>query len=184
MYRWQSDDSDLFFLFYKHFHNTLKTYISDSPHDMTVLTMLPGYMYLATYFSGKIDSLIQRKVLSVTHVTASSVQNSLYSAVNDTNTFTSVAQYEENDRSSCSVFQSGKPKTLEMATRKFAECMVWCVSDTDLYHGMLNVWLRSAINKTRLTETEQVYCLIDFIEQIILELQRQAISLFQYSQAH
>lgn len=170
--RWQSDDSELFFSFYKYYHTTLNTYIAasydngDDNNDNILLTKLPGYMYLATYFSGKIGSLIQRQVLSVTNVTQSTMQKSITAAaiINETNAFNSVVQCEnsqmdnQNERLHFSVFQSGKPKPLEIATRRYAECLLKCITTTDLYSGMLNVWLRAAINKTRLTEAEQVYC--------------------------
>jgi hypothetical protein len=55
----------------------------------------------------------------------------------------------------------GKPKPLDIATRRFAECMVWCSIASDpggLYRDMMNIWIRSAIKRTVLTEVEQVYC--------------------------
>ncbi|KAI8096494.1 uncharacterized protein BX664DRAFT_60295 [Halteromyces radiatus] len=73
--RWQSDDSELFFSFYRHYHVTLKTYVTavyptiykyDLQERNTMLAVSPGYTYLAAYFAGKIDSLLHRRLHSVT----------------------------------------------------------------------------------------------------------------------
>lgn len=162
IYRWQSDDSELFFLFYKHYHNTLKTYIgvaSDTQCNNEVLARLPGYVYLASYFAGKIESLIQRQIISVTNATTVTISSPWITS--ETNAIVSVVQcnserLEQADRLS---YQSGKPVQLEIATKRYAECIVWCIMDSyHLYKNMLNIWLRAAIKKTRLVEAEQVYC--------------------------
>lgn len=121
-----------------------------------ILSISPGYMYLASFFSGKIESLLRREILSVTNGTeyrpTNYTNNSLLSLAN-------VQMINEISYHGMNAF--GKPKPLDIATRRFAECMVWCVmaSDPDgLYQNMINVWIRSTIKKTVLTDVEQIYC--------------------------
>ncbi|CAG8723393.1 6753_t:CDS:2, partial [Cetraspora pellucida] len=75
--RWQSDDSELFFSFYKHYHIVLKSYIisylstSTSPKLMTPpfqYATAPGYVHLASFFLLKIESLIHRNIHTITTV--------------------------------------------------------------------------------------------------------------------
>ncbi|KAI8338005.1 hypothetical protein BC941DRAFT_424335 [Chlamydoabsidia padenii] len=83
--RWKSDDSELFFSFYRHYHTIIKTYIMagyPSTHKYslhqtnTMLAVSPGYMYFASYFAGKIDSLLHRRLHSVTTTVSSVDKNS------------------------------------------------------------------------------------------------------------
>jgi hypothetical protein len=121
-----------------------------------ILAISPGYMYLASFFAGKIDSLLHREIISVTNATEYRPTN------HTTNSFLSLDNVQMVDEISSNGMNAyGKPKPLDIATRRFAECMVWCsiASDSDgLYYDMINIWIRSAIKKTVLTEVEQVYC--------------------------
>lgn len=77
MYRWQSDDSELFFSFYKHYHVVLKLYLTPylsalrSSEFMTPpshYVTAPGYIHLASFFLLKIESLIHRNIHTITTV--------------------------------------------------------------------------------------------------------------------
>jgi hypothetical protein len=138
----------------------------------------PGYMYFASFFAGKVDSLINREIHSVTTVVDQqlAVNNSkkisfLSSTIapvdnipmiDETRPFISNSGY--NDYTAAKAHHNtptGKPKPLEMATKRYAECMTWCIVAADpsgLYHDMINVWIRFAIKRTTLTEAEGVYC--------------------------
>ncbi|KAI9273919.1 hypothetical protein EDC94DRAFT_593188 [Helicostylum pulchrum] len=197
--RWKSDDSELFFSFYRHYHSTLKSYVMavhpiihrQQLHQRNAILMVsPGYMYFASFFAGKVDSLINREINSVTtvvdqqmatnNVKKNSFLSSTIAPVDNISMIDETKPFMEgyNDYTAAKAHYNtptGKPKALEMATRRYAECMTWCIVAADpvgLYHDMINVWIRFAIKRTVLTEAEGVYCLLDFIEQTILELQK------------
>lgn len=133
----------------------------------------PGYMYLATFFAGKVDSLINREIHSVTTaVDQQLVANKKISflsstiapvdnipMIDETRPFISTGDYTAAKAHHNT--PTGKPKPLEMATKRYAECMTWCIVAADpsgLYHDMINVWIRFSIKRTMLTEAEGVYC--------------------------
>lgn len=172
--RWESDDSELFFSFYRHYHVALKTSIIARYNNMCqfrlhqrnlILTISPGYMCLASYFASKLHSLTQREICSVTNgrvgTSNSNDKNSFFvsSTLSPINNIQLI-----NEPGDCkSMFSSviGKPKPLVMATKRYAECMAWNTIAADpsgLYHDMINVWLRTIIKKTVLTNAEQVFC--------------------------
>ncbi|KAL0093807.1 hypothetical protein F4703DRAFT_1831751 [Phycomyces blakesleeanus] len=73
--RWKSDDSELFFSFYRQYHATLDTFISavfPTLHQQTLhqrnsmLAVSPGYVYIVSFFTSKVDSLLHREINSVT----------------------------------------------------------------------------------------------------------------------
>lgn len=136
----------------------------------------PGYMYFASFFAGKIDSLINREINSVTtvvdqqmamnNVKKNSFLSSTIAPVDNISMIDETRPFMEgyNDYTAAKAHYNtptGKPKALEMATRRYAECMTWCIVAADpvgLYHDMINVWIRFAIKRTVLTEAEGVYC--------------------------
>ncbi|ORZ03362.1 hypothetical protein BCR43DRAFT_46463 [Syncephalastrum racemosum] len=220
--RWQSDDSELFFFFYRHYHSTLKLYVKGAyPHveqctsiqRNALLSLSPGYMYLAAYFAGKIDALLHREIHSVTTVLHCSQQNanSAGSATNSewhnrpatasgnksmpndpdmmtvvnkplisTPTSTTTPAIIANGDNHAQHQQQrmarnpSKPRPLDAATHKYAECMAFCVTMADpqgLYYNMVNIWLRAVVKRTNFMVAESVFCLLDFIEVLILEMQ-------------
>ena len=205
--RWQSDDSDLFFSFYRHYHATLgsmlvRAYPSVSTQELhrrnMFLASSPGYVYFAAYFADKINSLLKRQLHQVTTVLhqqcpltttlATGIQqqpspSSVWTPTTAPTTTTSV----ENERLANPVMSmditkndsppppppppppqqqqqqqmvaGGKPRALEIATRKYAECMIGCATRSHgVFHDMLNVWIRSIIKRVSLTATEAVFC--------------------------
>ncbi|KAG2234425.1 hypothetical protein INT48_007173 [Thamnidium elegans] len=183
--RWKSDDSELFFSFYRHYHSTLKSYVTavhpiinrQQLHQRNAILMIsPGYMYFASFFAGKVDSLINREINSVTtvvdqqmamnNVKKNSFLSSTIAPVDNISMIDETRPFIEgyNDYTTAKAHYNtptGKPKALEMATRRYAECMTWCIVAADpigLYHDMINIWIRFAIKRTVLTEVEGVYC--------------------------
>lgn len=147
----------------------------------TLLINLPGYMYFATFFACKIDALIHRELNSVTTVRCQERQQIFQKPIkfspSSISIGDSVAVIDEaksfmlSHGNSCDdynlsdkAYQStltGKPKALIMATKRYAECIVWCIVEADyqgLYLDMLNVWLRFSVKRTVLTEAGEVYC--------------------------
>ncbi|CAO3688303.1 unnamed protein product [Umbelopsis vinacea] len=197
--RWQSDDSELFFAFYKHYHLVLKEYLqranlaipclNTTKHKTTMLSIAPAYVFLAAFFQGKIDSLLHREINSVTTI----VQWDSNGVPKDTTHQTAIGM--ENDPSfeaSTNISNSssddgrpistyigssppppganyGKPKVLELATRRYAECVVKSVlcCDQGSFHGMADVWVRAAIKRTKLCAVESIFCLFDLLEMIV-----------------
>ncbi|KAI9264251.1 hypothetical protein BDA99DRAFT_51795 [Phascolomyces articulosus] len=84
---------------------------------------------------------------------------------------------------------NGKPKGLDSAARRYAYCLTSCAIDPSgsasesnsrhqnkfdiiAYQDMINVWLRSITKSVSWTSPESVFCLIDFFENVINELQK------------
>ncbi|CEP11861.1 hypothetical protein [Parasitella parasitica] len=193
--RWESDDSELFFSFYRHYHAILGTFMKARYSDMSqfrlhrrnlILTVCPGYMCMASYFASKLHLLTQREICSVTNggvgTNTSNISNTAFmpSTLSPMDNVQLINEPTTSD--SKSEFNSvvGKPRPLVMATKRYAECMAWntIVADPDgLYNDMVNVWLRAVIKRTVLTSAEQVFCLIDLLEQTLLELQKFPVEL-------
>lgn len=205
--RWQSDDSELFFTFYKKYHHVLSRYTSivypeTSNYQLhqrnAIVINLPGYMYFATFFACKIDALIHRELNSVTTIRCQEQQQIFKKPVSFSPLSISIGDsiavideaklfmpshensyddYSLSDKAYQSIL-TGKPKALIMATKRYAECIIWCISEANhqgLYLDMLNVWLRFSVKRTILTEAGEVYCMIDFLEQVVLELQSHSL---------
>ncbi|CAO3634770.1 unnamed protein product [Cunninghamella blakesleeana] len=203
--RWQSDDSELFFSFYRHYHVTLKTYITNAFPSMNklnlqqrnlILSISPGYLFLASYFSGKIEALLHFKLNSVTTTTPTNTKNnnennnsssnqqqpnimdsneSIISICVNNNNYNKNQQSQKVQNNNNNASSSGKPNILEVATRRYSDCLVWCVvisESNGLFHDMVNIWLRTMIKSTNMMNIESVYCLLDFIETVILDIQK------------
>ncbi|KAI7857858.1 hypothetical protein BDC45DRAFT_602945 [Circinella umbellata] len=88
---------------------------------------------------------------------------------------------------------TGKPKGLDSATRRYAYCLTSCAIDPagsssdnsgrnhhhhkntfdiTAYQDMINVWLRAITKTISWTSPESAFCLIDFFENVIIELQK------------
>ncbi|CAG8584763.1 6060_t:CDS:10 [Dentiscutata erythropus] len=212
--RWQSDDSELFFSFYKHYHIVLKSYIisylstSTSPKLMTPpfqYITAPGYVHLASFFLLKIESLIHRNIHTITTViqfeharNTSNFANSTPSAtripdmmnpdasaigmgsyagigmvgnsINNEIANDSVAlEASMNGMGGAAGVNTGKPKVLEMAGRRFVETMVSIV-ENGIFQEMCNVWVKAVVKRTNLYDVEGVFCLLDFIDTLVMEL--------------
>lgn len=179
--RWTSDDSELFFLFYRYYHAALKMYMTARYPNLSqlrlyqrnlLLSVSPGYLCLASYFASKLHLLTQREICSVTNGAVGTTNNSkgncfTASTLSPTNNIqlineptTTTTGPGKNMLTSSSII--GKPKPLIMATKRYTECMAWntVAADPDgLFHDMVNVWLRAVIKKTVLTNPEQVFCM-------------------------
>ncbi|CAG8537061.1 6232_t:CDS:10, partial [Ambispora leptoticha] len=170
--RWQSDDSELFFSFYKHYHVVLKNYLS--PHLSSLATSTtattspsskflsnpvnyittPGYLHLSAFFLNKIESLVHRNI----------------------HTITTVIQFEHPRNVSGGAMAGaggGNSMTgggvLEMAGRRFVETLVSIV-EHDIYEDMCNHWIKAVVKKTNMYDVEGVFCLLDFLDTLIMEL--------------
>ncbi|KAI8071380.1 hypothetical protein BC940DRAFT_294314 [Gongronella butleri] len=73
--RWQSDDSELFFWFYRHYHVTMQSYLLQActcglsvAQRHGVLVCAPGYAYLAGYVGSKMQALLNMQLYSVTTI--------------------------------------------------------------------------------------------------------------------
>ncbi|EPB87912.1 hypothetical protein HMPREF1544_05319 [Mucor circinelloides 1006PhL] len=192
--RWTSDDSELFFSFYRHYHATLKIYMAARYPNLSqlrlyqrnlLLCVSPGYLCLASYFASKLHLLTQREICSVTNggVGANNSKNNFFTAstLSPTNSIQLINEPTTGHGKPAFISSViGKPKPLMMATRRYTECMTWntIAADPDgLYHDMVNVWLRAVIKRTVLTNPEQVFCLFDILEQTVLELQKFPVKL-------
>ncbi|KAI8641351.1 hypothetical protein BD408DRAFT_418368 [Parasitella parasitica] len=190
--RWESDDSELFFSFYRHYHVILSTYIKARYPDLSrfrihrrnlILTVCPGYMCLASYFASKLHLLTQRQICSVTNGgiginSSSSGTNFVPSTLSAMDSVQLINEPDDCKPAFISVV--GKPTPLAVATKRYAECMTWNTIAADpngLYNDMVNIWLRTVIKKTVLTSAEQVFCLIDLLEQTVLEVQKFPVEL-------
>ncbi|RHZ75234.1 hypothetical protein Glove_216g152 [Diversispora epigaea] len=228
--RWQSDDSELFFSFYKHYHVVLKSYLapylatlaaSKSMTPPSHYVTAPGYIHLASFFLLKIESLIHRNIHTITTViqyehskngdiihnnvmpNISGVSNpmnadavavemgSSYTGTNNKNNNNNnnnkSAINNNNENSNISNGNANinglvnnvtpivsnpyneKPKALEMAGRRFVETMVSIV-ENGVFQEMCNVWIKTVVKKTNLYDVEGVFCLLDFIDTLIIEL--------------
>lgn len=176
--RWTSDDSELFFLFYRYYHTVLKTYMTARYPNLSqlrlyqrnlLLSVSPGYLCLASYFASKLHLLTQREICSVTNGGVGTSNNSksnsfTASTLSPTDNIQLINEPAATEHGNTSMLISsiiGKPKPLVMATRRYTECMAWntVAADPDgLFHDMANVWLRAVIKKTVLTNPEQVFC--------------------------
>ncbi|KAK4511749.1 Cytochrome oxidase assembly [Mucor velutinosus] len=194
--RWTSDDSELFFLFYRYYHATLKVYMTARYPNLPqlrlyqrnlLLSVSPGYLCLASYFASKLHLLTQREICSVTNGGIGTNNNSksnffTASTLSPTDNIQLINEPATTGHVKTMFTSSiiGKPKPLIMATRRYTECMAWntVAADPDgLFHDMVNVWLRAVIKKTVLTNSEQVFCLFDILEQTVLELQKYPVQL-------
>ncbi|RIA81284.1 hypothetical protein C1645_790746 [Glomus cerebriforme] len=210
--RWQSDDSELFFSFYKHYHVVLKSYLaSHFTKSGSVKTITPpfeyitapGYIHLASFFLLKIESLIHRNIHTITTViqfehprggnTNNVIQGGSGGISNGINPNATaigmgsiagasvdggiVANAEANGSVALGGgvtvgaigVNSGKPKVLEMAGRRFVETMVSIV-ENGFFQEMCNIWIKAVVKKTNMYDVEGVFCLLDFIDTLIIEL--------------
>lgn len=226
--RWQSDDSELFFAFYKHYHVVLKEYMhqthigappysnvsnimvppssvvpntkvpasSDMPKTM-VLSAAPAYVFLAAFFQEKIDSLLHREINSVTTIVqwdsngiprdshlhpGQDEDPACESRPNLTCTSTSdderpISSFISNSPPP-SGSNHGKPKVLELATRRYADCMVKSVlcCERGTFHGMADVWIRTAIKRTKLSAVESIFCKLPVDNTVVVHIPMQILN--------
>lgn len=51
--------------------------------------------------------------------------------------------------------------------------MIWCATRSHgVFHDMLNIWIRSIIKRVSLTATEAVFCLLDFLDVVLVGLDK------------
>nr|CAG8445415.1 12900_t:CDS:10 [Entrophospora candida] len=67
------------------------------------------------------------------------------------------------------ISNSGKPKVLETASKRFVETMV-AIVENGYFQEMCNVWIKAVVKKTNMYDAESVFCLLDFIDTLIVEL--------------
>ncbi|KAH7048817.1 hypothetical protein BKA57DRAFT_505092 [Linnemannia elongata] len=204
--RWQSDDSELFFAFYRHYHHCLSQYLeaplqriqaggwATSAITPKVYAGAPGYLYLSAFFLTKIEGLVHREIHPVTTIVQfePNAANGNGAAERD-RAMASVATGEfpgtaappavkanGDGKDSNGGPTNGKPKVLDMASRRFVETIVAIMEDHgNIYGAMLDIWIKAVVTKTSVYDVESVFCLLDFLDMLIAELEsRECIRLY------
>ncbi|ORZ00315.1 hypothetical protein BCR43DRAFT_485001 [Syncephalastrum racemosum] len=171
--RWQTSDRALYILFYQRYHTYLQSYIAKIPKASlipsirqrnAILAASPAYLHLAAYMANRVSALLQKEnpnadlLVSIGEPTSNNGSRtpleSYYSSV-----------YQQ---------QHTKPRSIDAATRRYAYCLAWCSFEVngDLFQDMINVWIRCIARDVRWPDAKGIYCLIDFIDIFIGELQR------------
>ncbi|KAG0328624.1 hypothetical protein BG004_002500 [Podila humilis] len=225
--RWQSDDSELFFAFYRHYHHCLAQYLEAPLHRLQaggwatsaiapkVYAGAPGYLYLSAFFLTKIEGLVHREIHPVTTIVQFEPNsgNGANGAVDRDRAMASVATGEfpgtaappavklsngsdgnnnnsddrkdnnnnsNNNNNNGAQSATGKPKVLDMASRRFVETIVAIMEDHgNIYGAMLDIWIKAVVTKTSVYDVESVFCLLDFLDMLIAELEsRESIRLY------
>ncbi|KAF9938093.1 hypothetical protein BGZ65_000475 [Modicella reniformis] len=207
--RWQSDDSELFFAFYRHYHHCLSQYLetplqriqaggwASSAITPKVYAGAPGYLYLSAFFLTKIEGLVHREIHPVTTIVqfepngngnGLGAERDRVMASVATGEFPGTAAPvvklanggDSGKDSTNSGATTGKPKMLDMASRRFVETIVAIMEDHgSIYGAMLDVWIKVVITKTSVYDVESVFCLLDFLDMLIAELEsRDGIRLY------
>ncbi|KAG0257063.1 hypothetical protein DFQ27_005305 [Actinomortierella ambigua] len=222
--RWQSDDSELFFAFYRHYHRCLSQYLlplvqkiqaggwAKTAISPKVYASAPGYLYLSAFFLTKIEGLVHREIHPVTTIVQfePSAANGNGAASDRDRVMASVATGEYPGTTAPppaiglannggaggqggqdgagggetgtrgSKENQGKPKVLDTASRRFVETIVVIMEDQgDIYGAMLDIWIRVVVTKTSVYDVESVFCLLDFIDMLITELEgREGLRLY------
>ncbi|KAF9402647.1 hypothetical protein BGX21_009310 [Mortierella sp. AD011] len=179
--RWQSDDSELFFAFYRHYHHCLARYLelplqriqaggwATSAIAPKVYAGAPGYLYLSAFFMTKIEGLVHREIHPVTTIVQAEL-NPVNGANERDRAMASIATGEfpgsaappavklpgsnggadtGKDNGNGGGPATGKPKVLEMASRRFVETIVAIMEDHgNIYGAMLDIWIKAAVTKT------------------------------------
>ncbi|KAI1315832.1 hypothetical protein EDD11_000327 [Mortierella claussenii] len=210
--RWQSDDSELFFAFYRHYHYCLSQYLeaplqrmqagglSTSAIAPKVYAGSPGYLYLSAFFLTKIEGLVHREIHPVTTIVQfepNAANGSGNVSAERDRVMASVATGEFPGTGAPPAVRlpggadagkdgnnggsaTGKPKVLDMASRRFVETIVAIMEDHgNIYGAMLDIWIRAVVTKTSVYDVESVFCLLDFLDMLIADLEsRESIRLY------
>ncbi|KAK3814739.1 MAG: hypothetical protein J3R72DRAFT_54460 [Linnemannia gamsii] len=205
--RWQSDDSELFFAFYRHYHHCLSQYLeaplqriqaggwATSAITPKVYAGAPGYLYLSAFFLTKIEGLVHREIHPVTTIVQfePNAANGNGAAERDramasvatgefpgTGAPPSVKANGDGKDGSNGGSTTGKPKVLDMASRRFVETIVAIMEDHgNIYGAMLDIWIKAVVTKTSVYDVESVFCLLDFLDMLVAELEsRESIRLY------
>ncbi|CAJ0632569.1 5667_t:CDS:10 [Entrophospora sp. SA101] len=180
--RWQSDDSELFFSFYKHYHIVLKSYLN-IPNSIAFKSMTPpfeyiiapGYIHLASFFLLKIESLIHRNIHTITTVIQfeqprgnlnNSGNNSSNNNSNNISPTTNTINIDATAIGMGSLPATNIGVMLEVASKRFVETMV-AIVENGYFQEMCNVWIKAVVRKTNMYDIEG---LLDFIDMLIVEL--------------
>ncbi|KAF9900175.1 hypothetical protein EC991_007808 [Linnemannia zychae] len=205
--RWQSDDSELFFAFYRHYHHCLSQYLeaplqriqaggwATSAITPKVYAGAPGYLYLSAFFLTKIEGLVHREIHPVTTIVQfePNAANGNGAAERD-RAMASVATGEFPGTAAPPAVKAngdgkdganggsttGKPKVLDMASRRFVETIVAIMEDHgNIYGAMLDIWIKAVVTRTSVYDVESVFCLLDFLDMLVAELEsRECIRLY------
>ncbi|KAF8938679.1 hypothetical protein BGZ58_000355 [Dissophora ornata] len=210
--RWQSDDSELFFAFYRHYHHCLSQYLeaplqriqaggwATSAITPKVYAGAPGYIYLSAFFLTKIEGLVHREIHPVTTIVQfepNSANGPGLGAAERDRAMASVATGEFPGTAAPPAVKlpssadagkdganggstTGKPKVLDMASRRFVETIVAIMEDHgNIYGAMLDIWIKAVVTRTSVYDVESVFCLLDFLDMLIAELEsRECIRLY------
>ncbi|KAG0357904.1 hypothetical protein BGZ54_000130 [Gamsiella multidivaricata] len=210
--RWQSDDSELFFAFYRHYHHCLSQYLevplqriqaggwATTAVTPKVYAGAPGYLYLSAFFLTKIEGLVHREIHPVTTIVQfepNAANGSGTGAAERDRAMASVATGEFPGTAAPPDVKlpngvdagkdnanggptNGKPKVLDMASRRFVETIVAIMEDHGtIYGAMLDIWIKAVVTRTSVYEVESVFCLLDFLDMLIAELEsRECIRLY------
>ncbi|ORY96076.1 hypothetical protein BCR41DRAFT_232512 [Lobosporangium transversale] len=207
--RWQSDDSELFFAFYRHYHHCLSQYLemplrriqaggwASSAITPKVYAGTPGYLYLSAFFLTKIEGLVHREIHPVTTIVQfepnAANSNGMSTAERD-RAMASVATGEFPGTAAPPAVKlpigtdakdgtnggstAGKPKVLDMASRRFVETIVAIMEDHgNIYGVMLDIWIKAVVTRTSVYDVESVFCLLDFLDMLIAELESRFVVL-------
>ncbi|KAL1920743.1 uncharacterized protein VTP21DRAFT_11378 [Calcarisporiella thermophila] len=159
-----------------------------------MLASSPGYMHLSSFFLGKLQALMRREVNAVTTVIQFDALHPVGKLpVGDvplsgtganinmaTTSFTGGAD-EINAVESGSLggllgaMGQGKPKSLETACKRLVECAV-SIGQNTLFRDMIGVWVRVIIMHTSAYDVEAIFCLVDFIDMLLVEYGPRATS--------
>ncbi|KAF9353732.1 hypothetical protein BGX26_008504 [Mortierella sp. AD094] len=211
--RWQSDDSELFFAFYRHYHHCLAQYLevplqriqaggwATSAITPKVYAGAPGYLYLSAFFMTKIEGLVHREIHPVTTIVQFEPNSNGNGTAERDRAMASVATGEfpgsaappavklpganggadaGKDNANGGGPATGKPKVLDMASRRFVETIVAIMEDHgNIYGAMLDIWIKAVVTKTSVYDVESIFCLLDFLDMLIAELEsRECIRLY------
>jgi len=200
--RWQSDDSELFFAFYRHYHHCLAQYLdaplrriqaggwATSAITPKVYAGSPGYLYLSAFFLTKIEGLVHREIHPVTTIVqfepnaggnngAAERDRAMASVATGEFPGTAAPPSVKLPNAADGVAAkdggpaaTGKPKVLDMASRRFVETIVAVMEDHgNIYGAMLDIWIKAVVTRTSVYDVESVFCLLDFLDMLIVELE-------------
>ncbi|KAF9425125.1 hypothetical protein BGZ94_007816 [Podila epigama] len=207
--RWQSDDSELFFAFFRHYNHCLAQYLeapltrlqaggwATSAISPRVYAGAPGYVYLAAFFLTKIEGLVHGEIHPVTTIVQFE-PNSANGNVDRDRAMASVATGEfpgtgpppsiklsngadsSGDDRNKDQPTTGKPKMLDMASRRCVDTIVAILEEHgNIYGAMLDIWIKTVVTKTSVYDVESVFCLLDFLDMLFAELEtRETIRLY------
>jgi hypothetical protein len=177
--RWNANDSDLPFAFYRSYHRQLASYLvpvdkrsslsTIEPLSPSSIICAPAFLFLSASLLEKCDALVHRNLRSVTSIGPGNGAN-----------------FNTNDSANLEIGR--KPKVLELANRRIVSTLLDLVggppistsdaagttADTLIrryaFSAMLPIWIRATVKKTSMYDTRSVFILLDLLEGLIYTL--------------